>query len=206
MSIIIPYEEKLSKSEGVFIDPSGKFIFSRGDHIEFATDYCLGEEYDYLTMLKDDDELNPAAFESYKVEHNYQGKREDIDVYSSSQLPKEQLELFKLYWDEGVDVPGVRNASDFLVIVLHHDKVENILKKRIATTNPNPHVRFFNYYLMDWNIKVLDSVRFNYNTYEFELDETPRWVTSDEDKEAEEVIKNIKSKTLLKDRPLFFRH
>ena len=205
MDIIIPYEEKIIKSGGVFIDPSGKFIFSRGDHIEFATDYCLGEEYDYLTMLKYDDELNPAAFEAYKIEHNYQGRREDIDVYSSSQLPKEQLELFKLYWVGGADVPSVRNVSDFLVIVLHHDKVESIIKKRITTANPNPHIRLFNYYINDWDIKVLDPARFNYNTNEFELDKTVRWIASEEDKEAEEEIKRIKSKVLLKDRPFYYR-
>lgn len=204
MSIIIPYEEQLYDSGGAFIDPSGKIIYTHGEHTRFASNYCLGREFDYLSQLKYNTAFSPYAFEDYKIEHNYQGRQEDIDNFGSSQLTKEQLELFKLYW-EGADVPFVHDPSDFLVMLLHYDKVETVMRKCITTTDLQPHVRFFNYYLMDWSVMKMNAIRYNYKTNEFEYEHIDDWNNSKEEKEAEEEISDIKSKVLIKDRPLFFK-
>ncbi len=207
MSLIIPYEEKLYSNEGAFIDPSGKIIFTHGQHLGFAMNHCLGSEYDYLSRLKYGNSYDPNAFEDYRREHNYQGKQEDIDVYSSSQLTKEQLELFKLYWEywDDFDFSRLHDCSDFLVLLLHFDKVETVMRRCITTTNTQPHIRFYNYFLMDWYIKQLEPMRFNYKTNKFEWDENYDWIVSKEDQEAEEEIKDIKSRVLVKDRHLFFK-
>ncbi len=204
MAVIIPYEEKLYANEGAFIDPNGNILFTYGQHLGFASNYCHGYSYNYLSDLKYGRTYDPDAFEDYKREYNYQGKREDIDVYSTSMLTKEQLELFKIYWDD-FDFSRRYDYSDFLVLLLHFDKVETVMRRCITTTNSQPHIRFYNYYLMDWYIKQLEPMRFNYQANRFEYDETDQWMVSKEDKEAEEEIKDIKSRVLVKDRHLFFK-
>lgn len=204
MAIIIPYEEKLYTNEGAFIDPNGNILFTYGRHLGFATNYCLGRKYDYLLRLRYGNTYDPNAFEDYKREQNYQGRQEDIDIYSSSQLKNEQLELLKLYLDDFYFARQY-DFSDFLVFLLHFDKVETVIRRCITTTDSQPHIRFYNYYLMDWRIDHQAPMKFNSETSTFEYDEKDDWVVSQDDKEAEEEIKEIKSRVLIKDRPLFFK-
>ena len=92
-----------------------------------------------------------------------------------------------------------------MVYLLSFDKIETVIRETITTTNPNPHIRFFNYYLMDWFIIDQQPMKYNSNTGLFEYDKNNWYLGNIEDKEAEDEIKEIKAKVLKKDRPLFFK-
>lgn len=205
MSIIVPYSDKLYDNEGAFIKPNGEIVFTYGEHERFASNYCNGEEYSYLSRLRYGNTYDPNAFEEYKKEHNYQGKQEDIDVFSSTKLTKEQLELYKL-WLEDYDFSRWYDLSDFLVLLLSFDKIETVMRRCITTTNEQPHIRFYNYYLMDWYIKHLTPMKYNRQTNRFEHDEKEDWlIRYNEDRKVAEEIDDIKAKVLKKDRHLFFK-
>lgn len=70
-----------------------------------------------------------------------------------SKLTKEELILYK-HWLEQNEYNKRNMYSDFLVDVLGFDKILTIMRKSITTTTFEPHVRFYNYYLMDWYIDV----------------------------------------------------
>ena len=70
-----------------------------------------------------------------------------------SKLTKEELILYK-YWLEQKGFNRKEMSSDFLVSVLGFDKVLTLMKKSIATTSLEPHIRFYNYYLMDWYVDI----------------------------------------------------
>ena len=94
--------------------------------------------------------------------------------------------------------------GDFLADVLGLDKVLRIMRKSITTTSPTPHIRFYNYYLMDWYIDIRNRVVYNEKTGIFEP-VNKGFITLSEDREFEEEINSIKSKVKLKDRHHFFR-
>ena len=190
MDFIIPYEEKLYTNDGTFIDPDGNILFTFENHLGFATHYCCGEEYDYLSRLR---YANP-----------YFASQKNIDIFSCTQLNKEQLELLKIYL-KNFELSNQYAFSDFLVYFLHFDKVETSIRRCITTTNSQPHIRFYNYYLMDWRIEQHSPLKYNSETFEFECDKKYDWLASQEDKEAEEEIREIKSRVLIKDRYLFFK-
>ena len=205
MSLIIPYKEKeLYDNEGAFIKPDGEIIYTYGLHEKFSDKYCNGEEYEYLSRLKYGNTYDPNAFEYYKKEHNYQGKQEDIDVFGSTKLTSEQLKLYKLWLDE-YEFSRRNLLSDFMVYLLSFDKVETVMRETITTTNPNPHIRFFNYYLMDWFSINQPPMKYNSKTGLFEYDYNNLYLGNSEDKEAEDEIKEIKARVLKKDRHLFFK-
>ena len=79
------------------------------------------------------------------------------------------------------------------------------MRETITTTNPSPHIRFFNYYLMDWNIIEQPQMKYNSDTGLFEYDKNNSYLRNSEDREAENEINDIKAKVLKKERPLFFR-
>ena len=204
MTTIIPYENMMEAKEGAFITPGGEMIFTYGEHENFARDYCNGKEYDYLSRIKYGDSYDPDAFEYYKIKYNYQGKQEDIDNYSSTKLNKEQLKLYKL-WIEDNEFSRRYDLSDFLVLLLSFDKVETIMRRCITTINDEPHVRFFNYYLMGWRIDRRNPMKYNYETNNFEYEQRDEWLVSQEDRDAEDEIIEIKKRVLIQDRPLFFK-
>ncbi len=180
MSLIIPYEDKLDTCNGAVIRPNGNIIYTYGEHENFAKDYCRGKDYSLLTSSTID----------------------GVDIYSSSKLTKEQLELYKL-WLQKTDFPS---NIDFMVYLLRFDKVGTFLGKAITTTNNKPHIRFYNYYLMDWYIDKLLPMRFNKETGTFEYSEEESYIQFEDDEEAAEEIKKIKSMVLYKnDRRAFFR-
>lgn len=65
-----------------------------------------------------------------------------------NKLTKDELILYK-YWLEQNDFNKRKMCSDFLVDVLGFDKIIKNISKTIATTTLFPHIRFYNYYLMD---------------------------------------------------------
>lgn len=146
-----------------------------------------------------------SHFEEFKKNYNYEGEREDIDVYKSSKLTSAQLELYKL-WLENYEFAHRNLYSDFLVYLLGFDKVETVLRRAITTTYPQPHIRFYNYYLMDWYIDRHLPMKFNKDTGHFEhVSRKDCLFESKEDRQFESEINEIKSRVLLKDRPLFFK-
>ena len=206
MSVIIPYKEKeLYDNEGAFIKPDGEIIYTYGLHETFSRKYCNGQLYDSLDRcIYSNDESLADYFEYLKKYHNFKGTKEEIDEYSSSELTIEQLKLYKL-WLERYEFSRHQLFSDFMVYLLSFDKVETVMGETITTTNPNPHIRFFNYYLMDWYIFEQPPMKYNSNTGLFEYDEDNWYLGKSKDKEAEDEIEEIKAKVLKKDRHLFFK-
>lgn len=124
--------------------------------------------------------------------------------YNPSKLTKEQQELFEK-WLDLYDCYKRKLYTDFMVYLLSFDKVETAMRETITTTNPSPHIRFFNYYLMDWNIIEKPPMKYNSDTGLFEYDYNNSYLRNSEDREAENEINDIKAKVLKKERPLFFR-
>lgn len=212
MNIIIPYEENLYDNEGAFIHPNGEIIFTYGAHERFARNYCNGKYFDELIDLQskgyseEHEKYKEECFQEYIKIHNLSWKsRKDIDIYNSTELTREQLELYKL-WLEKYEFAKRNLFSDFMVYLLQFDKVETVMRRKITTTNPQPHIRFYNYYLMDWYIEEEPPMKFNENTGLFEWDEDNYWVIRNKgDREAELEINEIKANVLKRDRMLFFK-
>ena len=122
-----------------------------------------------------------------------------------NKLTIEELILYK-YWLEQKGFNRKEMSSDFLVSVLGFDKVLTLMKKAIATTSLEPHIRFYNYYLMDWYIDITNRMVYNEKTGTFEEVQRQDWVLRyNEDRKVEEEINKIKSKVKLKDRTYFFK-
>lgn len=92
MSKIIQYNDKIGYSDGGFITPNDEIILVNHHEI-YANEYCYGKDYDFLRKIK----YNKSCynFEDFKKDYNFTGSREDIDVFASSKLTKEQLILLK---------------------------------------------------------------------------------------------------------------
>lgn len=94
----------------------------------------------------------------------------------------------------------------FLVLLLSFDKVETVMRKCITTTNGKPHIRFYNYYLIDRHIKRLRSMKYNKQINKFGYNKKENWlIRHNEDRKVAKEIDEIKAKVLKKDRPLFFK-
>ncbi len=184
MNLIIPYEENIYTNGGAFIKSDGEFIYTHGPHEQFAQMFCNGPEYPALCELKTRDTC--------------------IDVYRSSKLTSEQLAIYKL-WLTAYEFAHHKSYADFMVSVLGFDKADVILQKTISTTVFNPHVRFFNYYLMDWYIDKQYPLIYDPEKGLFMYRENNSLIEMGQDREYAEEIEEIKSRVLLKDRPLFFR-
>lgn len=198
----IAYKNDLYDKEGAFISPSGEIIYTYGEHESYASKYCEGKDFGFLSSIKGG--YGYIDFEEYKKLYNFEGTIDDLDVFKSSKLTKDELTLFKL-WLDSERCGGKYLFSDFLVYLLHFDKVETVMRRAITTTSLTPHVRFYNYYLMDWFIKRITRMKYDNQAGLFLFDNSGWQFDSSEEKEAEEEIKEIKSRVLLKDRHLFFR-
>lgn len=203
MKQIIPYNPKLRNCNGAFIKPNNEILYVNNNHENFAMNYCQGEYYYLLNAIKNN---YPAYdFDEFKLEFNLNINKEDIDIFSSSSLTKEQLKLFKL-WLSNHQFDHKTFYTDFLVCLLGFEKVENIIKETITTSNQYPHIRFYNYYLMDWNIDCYPKIKYNSNNNIFEFTSKDNiFVASYLDREYEEEINEIKSKVLIQDRHYFFK-
>ena len=95
--------------------------------------------------------------------------------------------------------------ADFLILVCHFDKVESIKHKTITTTILEPYTRFYNYYLMDFEIIHTFPINFNFQTNTFERENNEFVSMNYSDREIEEEINDIKKHILKKDRSLFFK-
>lgn len=203
MNNIIPYYNYLENCNGAFITPTNEILFVNGNHENFSMNYCLGEYYHFLKNIKSNYPCYP--FIDFKENYNFDGNIEDIDLYISSYLNKEQLDLYKL-WEKLHQFDCKTFYTDFLVCIIGFEKVENILKKTITTTTNNPHIKFYNYYLMDWNIIHQPKIIYNQELNIFEQEKNNHWYqNSYQEREYEYEISEIKSKVRKKDRHYFFK-
>ena len=128
-----------------------------------------------------------------------------INLYDIDRLSIEELNLYKLWLNlNNFNKRGM--SSDFLVDVLGFDKILKVMRKTITTTSLEPHVRFYNYYLMDWYIDIRKRLAYDEKTGFFlEINKKEAFIISSFDREMEEEINEIKSKVKLIDRKYFFR-
>lgn len=118
----------------------------------------------------------------------------------------EQLDIYKMWCNED------RPLSDYMLFILSMDKViilseENAkisIPKTIITPNRDPHIRFYNYYLMDFYISHVNKMKYNIDSQKFE-EEYDFYYDSFADGEAKDELDNIKKMVLKKERGLFFR-
>lgn len=182
MNSIIPYDPKLGNGDGAFIKPNNKIILTYGEHERFAAKYCSGKDYLF-----------------------YNSSDKTKDPFSLSKLTKEQLELYKL-WLEKNEFYSRNMHSDFMVFILGFDKIETIMRRAITTTSRQPHIKFYNYYLMDWYIDKKYPMKYNEEKGIFEYDEPKDWIIYyNEDRKVESEINEIKQNVLKKDRHHFFK-
>lgn len=203
MGLILPYYDNLGKSEGAFITPNGHVLnVYNNEHEDFARRYCLGINYDIYTgaIIGPPQPTAKDLWVQKEVQNLVSGK----NIFESSSLSKDQLEKYKIWLR---NFPSVETTfySDFLVYILAFDKVETIVKNYIQTTALEPHLRFFNYYLMDWDINCLDGFVYDEKEKRFVLKPSTFLVEDYDDREAEEEIEEIKAKVKVEDRHYFFR-
>ena len=92
-----------------------------------------------------------------------------------------------------------------MFFVLGFDKIQTKLAKTITTTNYEPHIKFYNYYLMDWYIEQYSPMKYVDEVSGFKYIRNNYIINSYRDSEAENEINEIKAKILKKDRPYFFK-
>jgi len=120
-------------------------------------------------------------------------------------LTKEELILYKRWLQENEEVKR-KMSSDFLVCVLGFDKILSLMKKTIVTTSFEPHIRFYNYYLMDWYIDIRKKSVYNEKTGMFELVGRDDFIMKyNKDRKVEVEIDEIKKYVKLKDRHHFLK-
>ena len=203
MSYIVPYYKELEHGGGAFIRPDGKVLtINDNKHEEFAEKYCNGKDYNILTGASYGPTESKIPFLLASKEEK--DLRSGIDIFSSSSLSREQLVKYKR-WIEKHHIDRQAIYVDFLVFVLAYDKVETQIHNLITTTATEPHVRFFNYYLMDWHINHQKPLIYDEKLDIYKYNEDIIEISDDADREAEEELNEIKAKVLIKDRPYFFK-
>lgn len=189
MSIIVPFDEGLVTGDGGYIYPNGDIKHCRYTNIHevIASNICCGT-IDKARFIKD----------LYPDEVFY-------DEYDGD-LTKNEFELFKLWMkkhdEKHISLYGA--CSDFLLYVCGFDKAETVKRKVIQTSNIDPHIRLYNYYLYDCNILPLTKKIYNSETNEFEFINIP-YAPSNDDIEAEKELNEIKEKVPVLERKLFLK-
>lgn len=201
MNKVVPYDDKIGYSDGGFVNTNGEIILV-SHHEVFAREFCFGKDYEFLKSLKSG--RSCYSFEDYKRDYNFNGSREEIDIFSSSKLTKEQLIILKK-WLQKNERFATSVLSDFMTYVIKYDKIETIRRKSITTTSNQPYTRFYNYYLMDWNIDCLKpGYIFNEETGCFEFAQRDN-IAVGNDREVKSELDEIKANVLRKDRYHFFK-
>ena len=210
MSIIIPYDENLIKTAGAYFTPQGNII-DTWDHEQFARDYCLGPLYDELNSIKQ----NPDKYDidTLRKEYNISSIEsiKNLDIYRTSKLNENEMQALKEYEKSRF---FENTYNEFLMNIKHYDKIETYdryIKKaidhningRIFSDTNEPHIRFWNYYLMGWKLDT-PYICFFWHQIEHQLEEYSVMVTK-EDIEAQKELDDIKRRVRTEDRPVFFK-
>ncbi len=172
MGLIIPYNEQLISGRGAFIKPNNEIIYVTKDHETTAQIYTRGEEFSKLKSLKSKSDFEFAKF---REETNFQGQKEDIDIYKTSKLTKDELILYKKWVNACKKEEIALIDEDFLVYVLGFDTLETIIGKFIKTTNPRGYRRYYNYLLNDFQVFCIPPKKYNEELEQFETVKTSEW-------------------------------
>ena len=202
MSIVIPYDKNLARKNGSLVDPAGTVLEVETTHEDFAENFCKGKHYELYKSILEGRSFFCNHFEDFKRLYGFEGSIDDLTELASSELVERQLNLYKL-WIKACTEQKTHTTLDFMTCVLRYDKVEKILTNTISTSFQSPHVRYYNYYLMDWDIQYLKPMRYNKETGLFEYIDNS--ILLSEDSDAEDEIDEIKKNVEYESRPLFFR-
>lgn len=198
--MVVPYNFSLEDSDGAWISPSGNIIKTYNTHEGFAKNYCLGNNYEYLCKIKY--KLSENKFNRWRLQSNFFGNREDINEFMGSRLTIEELELLKKWIKEFQYCGHV--YSDFLLSYLQFSKAQIITEKTITTTESSPYIKFWNYYLMNWDIDQIP--RICYNSFNDRFDILDGSFFENKDNEyAKKELDEIKLKVKKSERPNYFR-
>ncbi len=206
MNKIIPYDENLNKSNGAIISVDGDIHYIQNSHEIYAKNYCNGKDYNKLRYIKNCS--SDLLFDEFQDSYSFHGERKDINEWSGSQLTSKQLELYKKWLKKYSRYYKDSSSLDFMILFLEFDKVESMKKHMITTSSKIPHIRFYNYYLMDWEIVQLPKVIYHEDSSTFEfLDNRliDLYHSSSNDSEALEEIQEIKKKVKKSNIPYFFK-
>ena len=206
MDKIIPYDNNLYKSHGAIISPDGNITYIETSHELFAKKFCHGEDYTKLRYIKNCS--SDLLFDEFREEYSFNGERSDIDEWSQSKLSIDELKLYKKWLKKYSRYYKEASSLDFMILFLNYDKVESLKNFTITTSSRIPHVRFYNYYLMDWNIVQLPKVIYDEDTSKFEFlgnRLVDLYHSSSQEHEAEEEINEIKSKVKKRNISYFFK-
>ena len=129
-------------------------------------------------------EKSHEEFAKYYCENYLRGK--EIDIYEK--------------WLEICNPTKKEIYADFLIKTLSYDKINTKIINQIVTSSLLPHIRFYNYYLMDYKITIFQKIIYDQIKQDFIERENLYVLNSFLDEETEEEIENIKSKTLVLDR------
>ncbi len=151
------------------------------------------------------DFTNKKAFIKKDGEIIYiEGKHEDyVEEYIKRINDKEKI-LYEL-WMKKYNIKSNDIQEDFLVKVLSYDKVNFKADNIIVTSSLVPHMRFYNYYLMDYSINAYSKLIYNEEANDFFETSYMYGINAYQDDEYAEEIREIKGKTLLKNRYIFLK-
>lgn len=188
MDKILPYHENIYIKKGTFIQPDGRFISFDMLHEEFFKLYCLGNDYSSLFHLYQE---NPSLYQKKLMNYcRILNKDPSLGYFITSSLSKDQISIYEA-WDRLYP----SNHIEFMIQVMGWDKVESLSYRNITTSSMNPHIRFFNYYLMDWDITQLERFYYDENDDKFYKQEIHEFsLQNKNDILYEEKILDIKNK------------
>ena len=116
---------------------------------------------------------------------------------------RQELDLYKYLLTKYRTICG-NNDLDFLVLCLGFDKIETILSKTITTTSMEPFIKFYNYYLMDWDIEMVNKLVYAEQVNKF-LENKIISIESINDREAKEELDDLRIKILKKEKYYLFK-
>lgn len=93
---------------------------------------------------------------------------------------------------------------DFIVLVLSFDKLHTNVSNNITTTSFQPHIKYYNYYLMDYYIDLRNKLIYDNGVFR-EVNREDYIIKTEHDREVEDEINDIKRKVKKEDRIYFMR-
>ena len=157
---ILSYFDDFKTNIGNYIRPDGSFISLNVVHEEFAKNYCRGDSYLQLVELRN---KNINEYQKLLLSYSNIFNRDiSYNEYITSKLSDEELDLY-IIWNS----KNKYNSTDFMVRVLGWDKIDSLSSKTIATSSYIPHIRFYNYYLMNWNVNHVDKLVYDNKENDF---------------------------------------
>lgn len=163
---------------------------------EEALDFLYKQRDYYKNKMRSDDRLYMIFFVDWQI--NYAKNFFDLD----SEFMKKYVGLANIRLDNG-DIASF-NCADFVVQLAHLDKVEK-LPLTITTSRVEIYEHFFNYLLMDFNVRQIPAVVFNEEKGDFCYYRPDELITLGTERELEEEIKLIKKYIPLSERHNYFR-